>query len=364
MYVIARKLVFFVSFMLFLGLASAQEADIAELLNAGDIYYRGGDCLTAIQAYNMVLERDPNNVEAHLGKGRALACEGAVASAAEEFRQVIGKAPDNMSGYVMLAQMYWRQYQNSPGEMAGRLDDALAILQDAERIDGQYPPLYNMRGLVQLERGDLEAARSSFERAIELARTQEAPGLEQSQYHIHAGAVYRNMGQLEQALTSFRRAVALNPSNAIARNYVGWTLQQLGRCEDAIYELEQAVELNPSLRDATANLGIALFECDQVEESEYWLRRALELDPLSMPGLYVYLARVSLSEGRYGEAVESASRAVVLPPNSADAWYWLGRAYESRSASDDVNRARDAYGKALELDPNHAPAREALDSLP
>jgi tetratricopeptide (TPR) repeat protein len=348
----------------FSAAALAQEASVADLVVAGNNYLGQGDCFTAILTFNMVLEREPGNVDAHLGRGRALFCEGAVARAAEEFRQVISSDPDNMSGYVMLARMYLEQYQSSPSESAGRLDDAIAILNDAERIDRSYPPLYNMRGLIQLERADLEGARSSFETAIELSSGQDVPNSEQAQYHIHAGVVYRELGQPEQALTSFRRAITLNPTSAAARNYLGSALKQLDRCDESIFELRQAVSLSQNFVDANANLGVALFDCGEEAEAERWLRRAVELNPVAYPGLYTYLARAYLSQGRHDEAIDNASRAALLPPSSAEAWYWLGQAYQARGGANDASNARDAYQNALERDPGYALAQEALNSLP
>ncbi|CAN5472504.1 hypothetical protein BH24DEI1_BH24DEI1_08620 [soil metagenome] len=357
------KIAGFLTLTLCLSAAFAQEggASVADLLLAGDNYVRQNDCFTAIQAYNMVLDREPDNVEAHLGRGRALFCEGAVAMAAEDFRQVITTDSSNVLGYVWLARAYRTQYQDSPREGAGRLDDALGVLQDAERIDNQYAPLYNERGLVLRERGDLEGSRTAFETAIERARSQDAPAAEQALYHMHAGVSYRDLGQPEQALASFRRAVAMDPRNAAARNYLGVTYKGLERCEDAVFELEQAVQLNPSFREANTNLGVTLFDCGQVEASERYLRRALEIDPLSYPGIYIYLSRVSLQQGRLDEAVDTASRGAILPPNSADAWYWLGQAFQERGAADDANNACDAYRNALQLDADHSEARGALD---
>ena len=60
------------------------------------------------------------------------------------------------------------------------------------------------------------------------------------------------------------------------------------------------------------------------------------------------------------EAVRAYQRAIQLSPRHAGFYSALGQAYQQ---SGDSNRARDAYRRALSLDPSNGAARAGLQRL-
>lgn len=361
-----RLHILMLSLLLVLPAALAQQATprpsseftVEELLTQGNFYLARGDFLLAQRIFQLALEREPSNVDALLGQGRALISQGQLELGIRDYQRAIEVAPANMAAHVRLAQAYWAQHFTDRASFAERPAQALEVLRRAEQIDNQYADLFNMRGVILFNPlGRLEEARVAFERAIALNS-----GV--AQYHTNLGATYRSLGQLELALTSFRRALTIRPDDAEARNQLGSLFFVLGRCDDAIFELQQAVALNPRLLEANFNLGRALFDCNQVAASAPHFQRAIEIDPVSLPPAYTFLARVHLSQGRFAQAVTEAQKGALLPPESAEAFYWLGQAYEARNNTGDIASAQRAYQQALEIDPDFAPAREALDRLP
>src|SRR5690606_710448 len=114
-----------------------------------------------------------------------------------------------------------------------------------------------------------------------------------------------------------------------------------------------------------ADLAIALFECGQVQASIPYFEQALQIDgSVFLPPLYTYLSRGYVQLGRYDDAVRRAQQGAFLPPESADAFYWLGQAYQARGRDGDGEAARQAYERALQIDPSHSRSQEALGSLP
>jgi tetratricopeptide (TPR) repeat protein len=70
---------------------------------------------------------------------------------------------------------------------------------------------------------------------------------------------------------------------------------------------------------------------------------------------------------KYTEATDALERAAKLAPRSADIQHWLGRAWGRRAETSAVwnqlryaGRAREAFERALEIDPNHRGALEDL----
>ena len=347
--------------------APAPEQDPAALTRDGDFYIDRGDCALAQYFYEEALDASPDSVDALVGQGRALRCQGALPAAVEALRRAVEVSGDAAEPLVQLALTYREQYLADPNAYATRLGDALDVVTRAERTAPDDPKVLNTKGVILYQTGDLGGARTAFERAAEQA---DGPGgsaltdRERSTIRVNLGRVYRDASEMELARGTFRRAVVLDPTNPDAHNLLGNAHFRLGDCEDARYELSQAVTLEPRSLSAVSQLGITLFECGDAAAALPVLERALELDgAVFTPPLYTYLAQAYLAQGRIEDAVRRAQQGALLPPERAEAHYVLGQAYEARGDEGDVAAARAAYEKALELRPGYADARRALDAL-
>ncbi|WMT58489.1 tetratricopeptide repeat protein [Truepera radiovictrix] len=336
------------------------ERSTDELLRYGDVLYAQGNCLSARLFYQQVLEREANNPDALLGKGQALVCEGAFDEGIATLQRVLEAAPERTEAYLRLASAYVEQHRNAPQRHTEGLQEALAVLEEAESAGLGGAELLNLRGMILYRRGELEAARDALQRAVALDSTAAA-------YYENLGLTYLGLGELEPAVRTLRRAVTLNPDSASARNQLGSAYLLLGRCEDALFELEQAVSLAPEQLETNFNLGRALFDCGEVRAARPYFEKVVALDVTALPPVYTYLARIDLEEGNYDAAVTQATKGALLPqPNAAEAYYWLGQAYEARGrtsedGASDAEKAREAYERALQLDGSFTPAREALN---
>lgn len=344
--------------------AEAEPESAASLIEDGHFYLQSGGCALAQFYFQDALRVEPNNVDAHVGKGRALACQGAYPTAIEAYQAALAIDANHLDALIHLAIAYQNQYQNDPAAYQGRLADALDVIQRAERIDADDARVQNTKGIILYQLGDLQQARTTLERAVTLATREDSSlsNTEKSTVQVNLGRAYRDMDDLELALQAFRRAVVLDPSSATAHNNLGNVAFRLGDCETAEYELSQAVNLDPNSLSAASQLGISLFECGEVAASVPRLEAATKMPgAVFLPPLFTYLARAYLEVGRVDDAVFVAQQGALLSdPESADAYYWLGRAYAQRGGPADQQNATQAYRRALELDADYAPAREAL----
>jgi len=348
------------------GVAWGQGAtdDVGTWLRDGNFYYAQGDCALAQYFFQEALKRDAGSVEALVGKGRALGCQGAFGSAVESFRAAIDLDPAYVPAYVQLALAYQNQYLADPTTFGGRLAEAIDVLRRAEGLAPADATVQNTKGIIFYEAGDLEQARITLERAVELATAAGLSERERSVIQVNLGKAYRDLGQLPMAQTAFRRAVVLDPASASAHNNLGNVNFRLDDCAGAEYELAQAVSLAPRSLSAVSQLAIVLFECGDVTGSIPRFEQALTLEgSVFAPPLYTYLSRAYLVEGRVEDAVRRAQQGALLPPESAEAHYHLGAAYQARRGQGDVEAARRAFERALELDPGYEQARQALTAL-
>ncbi len=347
------------------GTEQQETLDAATLIENGAFYLDRGDCALAQFFYQEALRSEPNNAVGLVGKGRALACQGAYPAAIETFQAAQAADANLVDAHIYLAITYQNQYQADPSTYSGRLADALDTIQRAERIKPDDWRVQNTKGVIQYLLGDLAGARTTLERAATLVSadtsTTAQSANEKSTVQVNLGRVYRDLSELDLALQAFRRAVVLDPSSWTAHNNLGNIAYRLGDCGTAEYELSQAASLAPDRVSPVSQLGIALFECGDVAGSLPWLEKSVTLDgAVFLPPIYTYLARAYLTVGRVDEAVKYAQQGAVLPPPSADAFYWLGKTYQRRNNATDGESAKRAFERALELDPDYADAREAL----
>jgi tetratricopeptide (TPR) repeat protein len=345
--------------------AQSQTPDVPSLISDGQFYLTHGDCALAQYFFQEALKTEATNADALLGKGQSLTCQQAYPQAVDAYQAALKSNPKMVLAYVHLALTYRDEYQSDAKTYPNRLSDALDTIQKAEAFAPNDPRVLNTKGVVLYDLGSFDKARTALENAVSQSTSGNVlSAAEQSTLQVNLGRVYRAQGDLKLAEQAFRRAVVLDPTNSSAHNNLGNVAYQLKDCSTAEYELSQAASLDPQSLSAVSQLGITMFECGDVKASVPKLEAALKLNgAVFVPPLYTYLARAYIQTGQVDEAVKRAQQGALLPPESADAYYWLGKAYQARGASGDVANAKQAYQHALQIDPNYQPAKQALNAL-
>ncbi len=217
------------------------------------------------------------------------------------------RVPDGDAGARWVARL--RTATNL--DKLGRTDEAVALLRDlaAERPDRRRP----LVTLGDILRGHerFAAAEKAYTRAIE--RLDDLSAEDWVLFYAR-GMVRERQDQWAGAEKDLRKALALNPDQPLALNYLGytwvdrgthlerarrmieravsqrpedgyivdslgWVLYRLGHHQKAVKHLEKAVTLRP--QDAVINdhLGDAYWAVGRKREARFQWRRALSLDP-------------------------------------------------------------------------------------
>jgi Tfp pilus assembly protein PilF len=96
--------------------------------------------------------------------------------------------------------------------------------------------------------------------------------------HNGLGNALVQLGKLDAAVTSFERAIVLRPDFAEAHNNLGWTLCKQGKFEEAEAACRRAVAIAPNYAEAHARLGKILWDSHRVKEAFESYTRSAELD--------------------------------------------------------------------------------------
>ncbi len=168
-------------------------------------------------------------------------------------------------------------------------------------------------------------------------------------------------GKFVQAIPLYREIIQAVPNNPGLMLNLGMALHMAGKEREAIPELEAATKLDPTLAPAWLFLGAARLQLGEATAAVKALKMVLGLQPDHREARQM-LASGLLSLDRVKEAAEEYRKLTELDPASPQAWYGLGRCYESLSGSafDDLQKpAPESAGLGARGRGERAPASSA-----
>ena len=127
---------------------------------------------------------------------------------------------------------------------------AIEYFRIALRKDPKNSVLYNKMGMAELKKGNMEAARSDFQKATKL-NSKYANALN------NIGAVDFSQKKFGSAAKYFKKAVALEETTATFHINLGAAWFAQNKVERAIAEYTRALELDPDALNASSRTGVA-----------------------------------------------------------------------------------------------------------
>ena len=243
-------------------------------------------------------------------------------------------APDDLNLRLALANLYLR---------ADRTAEALSQFQEALVIDPKSEEALLGAGLAHQELGQTDRAIQAFVTII--SQNKENPYGQLNRRlqaaHYRLGHIYREQGKLDEAVNELRLALGMNRADADTLYELGLTFQAKGENADAGSAFEVALAYVPDFTEAYQGLAqAARAEGDEVKAG---------------------YAEAMLLVFR-GEVKDGVDRLEKLAPESDDSrvWWGLGYAYERLSRPEE---ARQAYERAVEINPGERLAADALERL-
>lgn len=163
-------------------------------------------------------------------------------------------------------------------------------------------------------------------------------------------------GKYESAATGFAATEAATPGLTGALLYQAKSLVHLEKFAEAEGALRGYLKLHHDASDALYLLGFVLNRENRASDSlAVYTQAAAITRPASDDLKIVGLDYVLLDD--YPDAIRWLEKAVSFDKTNKDAWYYLGRAYYTRSQ---MVKAKSAFETALKLDPRDAKAENGL----
>lgn len=281
----------------------------------------------------------------------------------------------------------------------GRLDQAMAILNQLAAQSPEPPGVERLRGIILYQREQfsqaieaftkavaqdpadresmemhgvslfrtghpadaipfLEKAHASVERAnidpeyvlglcyADVARYDDARHAFAKQYgfssdspeaYLLAGRLFLRREMRDQAAVQAGKALELNPSLPLAHELLGESALARGDVEGAIRELEAERKINPLDGETYSRLGDAYVRAGQYTEAQQALNRAVLLQPTST-GPYILLGQTFLKLKQPIQALHYLDHAEKMDPGNYITHNLLGQAYKAIGQLAEANR--------------------------
>ena len=135
--------------------------------------------------------------------------------------------------------------------------------------------------------------------------------------HNNLGTALRQKGRVDEAITHYQEALQIMPDNESVHFNLARAFYQKGKVDQAIAQFQLALQIEPADMEAQNNLAWCLATCPQAslrngDKAVQLARRANELAGGKNPVILGTLAAAFAEAGRFGDAVETAQRALHL----------------------------------------------------
>jgi tetratricopeptide (TPR) repeat protein len=223
----------------------------------------------------------------------------------------------------------------------GQVDEAAAVLASVPDSSPAAAEKYALLTVIAVARNERQRALDLGGKAVKLAPNASSP-------YIALSYAQQASFDLEAARDTLQRAVEVNPRDALAWARLAEVWLSLGYRDRALGAAERAAKLAPKLSRTQTVLGFAALAQIELREAISAFSRAIALDPADpLPHLGFGLARIRKGELVLGR--QEIEIAAALDPRNSLIRSYLGKAYyeEKRDPLDGIQ-----FGLAKMYDPN------------
>ncbi len=193
-------------------------------------------------------------------------------------------------------------------------DEARAICERIIAGDPEDERFWLLLGRICREEGDLVAAKSAFDRAIELC-----PDLAEA--YFSRGNILKAERRLGAAVRDFERALEFDPQMIAASINLGTVHYLMGDFQRALDCARVALQVDSRNPLALLNQGLMLRELGQTAQAEAAFRDAIAQHPAHFD-IRCGLARILIDQGRFDEAEQHLAAILAIAPAHTEA-RWL-----------------------------------------
>ena len=316
---------------LLVATSPAQQRDPDRLLGDAIHAQQRGDYQTAITDYRELLQLRPDNVEAKVNLGAALAHVGQFDDAIAMYKSALSSLKDKSMALLNLGLAYYKKgdlanareqfvalHQSSPNNVQaaillgdteiklGNAEAAVGMLEPLEATNGRNPDFEYVLGMAMIKAGHPREGVPRIEKAGELGNSGDA--------YMLAGATLLDLNDFEQARHDLEIALHWAPELPGLHTMVGMARDKTGDQKEAEPAFRHALQENPDDFEANLYLGALLYKQRHLEEAKLYLDHAVKLKPSDTMARYES-AMLKSTSGDYEAAAKELEEVIKDSPD-------------------------------------------------
>ncbi len=245
--------------------------------------------------------------------------------ASEHFQRIVRMNPRDFLSLYYLGACFATMEQP---------DSARYVLSACVTLQPSYTPAVALLASLYFAKPDYGQALRLYSRAVQ-SRPDNADLL------YRKGLCHEKLSDYTEAIAVFRSAIAIDTAHVHAYAHLGQVYFQMAKYDSAIAAYEHAVRLeedNPSLY---VNIALAWERQDSIERSASSFEHAVQAcQPDQIARLYAQLAALRFNAKQFRKARDAYRRSLQVDPNFLPARYFLAVTYDQLK---EYNPAREAY---------------------
>jgi len=335
-------------------------------LELAEVYVRLGKWKEARQLYQGLLEGNPDHLRAQLGLGVLLQKMDDAPPSQVLFKRLAQRCDSQPEVLKLIFQQFWDREQFEVGlDVFAQIGPYLTLTSDHHYWQGLLHEALKSPDQAIVRFREVSDTSEYFSKAVvhgayllqETGRAVEAiAALQQAivskpdnpEFYLYLAGIFEDQKDYQSALDAVNKGLAVDEKNARLLFRLGVVTDKLGRKAETIAAMEAVIGLEPENATALNYLGYTYADLgENLDKAETYIREALKYKP---DDGYITdsLGWVYYQRGQYAEALEILLKASELAPDDPIILEHVGDAYLKVS---DHEKALLFYRRSLEKNP-------------
>lgn len=320
----------------------------------------------AVSLLENVFSRDPDNLDGRVLRAQIYLAQNQPNKAVEILQNLDKSFPNSAAIKYQLAVAYLQARNiaqaTTEAEEAVALNhdfaDAVLLLAELNIRAGKAQATIDPLSSLLKSRPDLTRAQvllvdafqatGRFDEATSILREQIKASPQNPQLYLLLGVLMRNQRKTEEARQAFEKVMELDKNDVLAADQLVSLDVAANSFDQAHQRVNKMLQRNPQSAAAHLLEGKINLAQKQFDQAEVSLKKAIELDP-NQPVPYKLLVNLYIATNKLSDAVGQLNTILAKNPRDIPALTVLGLVREQQN---DTPEAREAYEKALGVDPN------------
>jgi tetratricopeptide (TPR) repeat protein len=247
--------------------------DIDIHVRLGMLYFEEKEYDRAIEEFRLAVKANPEDNTVRYYLALVLEETERFDEAAGELKTIISREPKNINAFLHLAYIYSRLKKD---------DDAIKIYEEILEFEKEKPEIYLYLAGEYIHKKDYGKAGEILKGAISKFG-------DNDELYYNLAIVADKTGRFDDMVAYLRKALEINPENADALNYLGYSYADRGiHLDEAVELITRALKVKPDNGYILDSLGWAYFRQGSLEKALGVIRKAAELtkeDPVVLEHL-------------------------------------------------------------------------------